>query len=67
MSIEIASRNDVTIYDGSYVALAKLLDSALYTAEAALLDGLTPEDKEYVEHIAEYVSPQSTDPASAGI
>jgi len=57
LSAEVSSRNDVTIYDGSYVALAEQLGTVLYTADQALLDSLTPKDRKHVEHIAKYGTP----------
>ena len=57
LSIAISSRNSVTIYDGSYIALAEQLGSVLYTADGKLLDSLTPQDKNYAKHIREYHSP----------
>lgn len=57
LSIAISARNRVTIYDGSYIALAEQLGSVLYTADGKLLDNLTPEDKNYARHIREYRSP----------
>ncbi|MCD6480597.1 type II toxin-antitoxin system VapC family toxin [Candidatus Bathyarchaeota archaeon] len=36
-TIEIAMRFDTTIYDASYVALARHLDTTLYTADQELI------------------------------
>ena len=59
LSAEVSSRNDVTIYDASYIALAEHLQSVLYTADERLLARLTPGDRARSKHISEYRSPST--------
>ncbi len=41
-SVEIAMRKGLTIYDASYVALASLLNTVLYTADEKLIAKTEP-------------------------
>jgi len=50
-SIEIAMRKGVTIYDASYVALAKLLKTTAYTADTKLIRKIN--NPTLVKHIME--------------
>lgn len=51
---EIANELDIAIYDASYVALAKKIDSIVYTADSRLIDDLEGEYSELAEHIYTY-------------
>ncbi len=51
-AVELALRKGVTIYDASYVALADLLDTVLYTADERLLRKVGMH--RHVKHIAEF-------------
>ena len=50
-------RNGLTIYDGSYLALAKSLGGILYTADERLLERLVTEDGRHAKHIEDYGRP----------
>jgi len=52
-TVEIAFKNDVTIYDASYIALAVIRDARMYTADRKLIRGLKPEYRRYVKSIEE--------------
>jgi len=49
LTIESALRNKLTIYDASYVALAKQLNTTLYTADEELIEKF-PEIAKHVKH-----------------
>ena len=51
---EVATTLDTTIYDASYIALAKQLDTTVYTADQNLLAALDGEYSELAEHIRTY-------------
>jgi predicted nucleic acid-binding protein len=51
-TVEIAMRKGVTIYDASYVALAYMLDTMLYTADEKLIGKIG--DPDTVKHIASF-------------
>jgi predicted nucleic acid-binding protein len=51
---EIADDLDITVYDASYVALARKLDTKAYTADGTLLDGLDSDYRESVDHVRTY-------------
>lgn len=51
---EIADDLDITIYDASYIALARKLDTKAYTADGNLLDDLEGDYIELAEHIRTY-------------
>ncbi len=52
LAVEIAMRKGVTVYDASYVALAKLLNTVIYTADTKLIQKIR--DPGLVKHIAEF-------------
>jgi len=52
---KIANEFDITIYDASYVTLARTLDTTAYTADETLLDDLDGDD-EVVKHVRTYSS-----------
>ena len=64
LTVETAMRNELTIYDASYVALARHMDSVAYTADEALVKSLGRPDRRYAKHIREYVERVSLDPLS---
>ena len=51
---EIATTLDITVYDAAYVALARTLDTKVYTADRNLLDSLEGEYSTSAEHIRTY-------------
>ena len=51
---EIATTLDITVYDAAYVALARTLDTKVYTADGNLLDSLEGEYSTSAEHIRTY-------------
>ena len=51
---EIATTLDITVYDAAYVALARTLDTKVYTADENLLDSLEGEYSTSAEHIRTY-------------
>lgn len=51
-TVEIAMRKGVTVYDASYVSLAKLLGTVLYTADEKLIR--KTRDLKIVRHISEF-------------
>ncbi|MBO3832770.1 MAG: type II toxin-antitoxin system VapC family toxin [Candidatus Brockarchaeota archaeon] len=50
-TIEVAFENAITIYDASYVSLAIMKSTYLYTADRKLIDGLREEYSKYVRLI----------------
>ncbi|MEM0094052.1 MAG: type II toxin-antitoxin system VapC family toxin [Thermofilum sp.] len=52
--VEVALENGITIYDASYVALAKYLGAVLYTADQKLIESLNSEYRVLVKSIGEY-------------
>jgi len=56
LTAEVALRNGITVYDASYVALARLLGATMYTADEKLIALLSEEDRAYVAHLSEYSS-----------
>ena len=50
-AVEIALKNDVTIYDASYIALAVIKDAHMYTADKKLIRKLKPEYQKHVKSI----------------
>ena len=46
--------NEATVYDAAYIALAKLSDTTLYTADGKLEKSLKPPYLKYVVHIKDY-------------
>lgn len=51
---KIATTLDITVYDAAYVALARTLDTKVYTADGNLLDSLEGEYSTSAEHIRTY-------------
>jgi len=54
MTLEASMRNGLTVYDGSYLALARTLGSVLYTADESLISSLGRSEKTLARHIEEY-------------
>lgn len=50
----LAIKETITVYDASYVALAKILNSILYTADEKLVEEVSKEHKKLIEHIRRY-------------
>jgi len=50
----VANDLDVTVYDASYIALARKLDTKAYTADGNLLDELDGDYSELAAHIRTY-------------
>ncbi len=53
-TIEASVENDITIYDASYVGLAILLNTTLYTADEHLINKLKQRYRKHVKHIKDY-------------
>jgi len=53
-TIKIAIDDDITIYDAVYIALAKNLQTNLYTADMQLINTLSDHYKNFVKHIKIY-------------
>ncbi|HDD34200.1 MAG TPA: PIN domain-containing protein [Thermofilaceae archaeon] len=51
-SVELAMRKGITVYDASYIALAQILDTVLYTADEKLIRKARGLDA--VRHIAQF-------------
>jgi predicted nucleic acid-binding protein len=51
---EIAIEDDITIYDAAYIALAKMMQTNLYTADMQLIKKLDDTNKSFVRHIGSY-------------
>jgi len=51
-AVEIAINKDITIYESSYVALALIFSTKLYTADSKLIEKLGDDFKEVVIHIS---------------
>ena len=51
---EIAREDDITIYDSAYIALAKMMQTNLYTADMQLINKLSDANKSFVKHIGSY-------------
>jgi len=51
--VEVACRNGVTIYDASYIALAVIKNTHMYTADRKLIRRLKPEYQKHVKSIEE--------------
>jgi len=49
-TVEIAVQKDITIYDASYIALAKELNVKLYTSDVKLMERV---DLDYIIHVSE--------------
>lgn len=50
-TIEIAFKNNITIYDSSYIALATTRNTYMYTADEKLIDKLKEEFSKHVKNI----------------
>jgi predicted nucleic acid-binding protein len=48
LTLEAAEKNDITVYDGSYLGLAMKLGTEFITADKKLVDRLT---QDYVKHV----------------
>jgi len=53
-AVNAALENEITIYDASYVALAKHLQTVMYTSDQNLITILKDNYKRYVKHLNEY-------------
>ena len=51
---EVADTLEITVYDAAYIALARKLDTNVYTADGNLLDNLDDDHSEVAEHIRTY-------------
>ena len=49
LTIDISVENNITIYDSSYVALAKYLETTLYTADQELIEKF-PDTAVHIKH-----------------
>lgn len=52
-TLEIAFKNDVTVYDASYIALAMIRGTQMYTADERLIKKLKEDYLKYVKNIKE--------------
>lgn len=52
-AIEVAFKNDITLYDASYIALAIIKNTHMYTADSKLIRKLRNEYQKYVKGINE--------------
>ena len=50
-ALEVAYESDITVYDASYIALAKIKDTYMYTADKKLIKRLKKEYLKYVKNI----------------
>ena len=53
-AIEVAFKNDITIYDASYIALAIIRNTQMYTADEKLMRKLKHEYQKYVKNIKDF-------------
>lgn len=53
-TVDVAVTEEITVYDGSYVALAVLRDAICYTADEVLLHNLSKASKAYVAHLSTF-------------
>jgi len=51
---EVADTLEITVYDAAYIALARKLDTNVYTADGNLLDDLDEAHSEVAKHIRTY-------------
>jgi len=58
-TVETTLENGITIYDASYVALAKYLQTIMYTSDRNLIANLKKDYREYVKHLEDYNSNSS--------
>lgn len=54
LTVDISSRTEMTVYDSSYLALAKGLGCYLYTADERFLEGLKDGERGLARHVTEY-------------
>lgn len=52
--VQLAVKEAITVYDASYVALAKILNSILYTADENLIEEISEGHRELINHIQHY-------------
>ena len=52
--VRLSIKNNITVYDASYLMLAKDLKTVLYTADEKLIASLSEEDKKYIQHIKSF-------------
>lgn len=52
ITVEVACRNDITLYDASYIALAMFKNTYLYTVDLKLIRKLKAEYTKYVKNIS---------------
>ena len=52
-TLEVAFKNDVTVYDASYIALAVIKGTRMYTADEKLMKKLKKGYLKYVKNIKE--------------
>ncbi len=52
-AIEVAIENDITIYDSSYISLALIENSKMYTADEQLIEKLNKKYLKFVKNIRE--------------
>jgi len=50
-TLEVVFKNDITFYDASYIALAIIKDTYMYTADEKLIERLKEEYLKYVRNI----------------
>jgi len=50
-TLEVVFKNDITVYDASYIALAIIKDTYMYTADEKLIERLKEEYLKYVRNI----------------
>ena len=53
-ALEVAFKNDITIYDASYIALAIIRNTHVYTADEELIRKLKYEYQKYVKSIKDF-------------
>ena len=53
-AVEVAFKNDTTIYDASYIALAMIRNTQMYTADEKLVRKLKHEYQKYVKTIRDF-------------
>ena len=53
-AVEVAFKNGITIYDASYIALAIIRNTQMYTADEKLMRKLKHGYQKYVKHIKDF-------------
>jgi len=51
--VEISVKNDITVYDASYIALSEELGAVMYTADESFIKRVKKRHKRVVKHISE--------------